>query len=271
MGLTVLLLVGCAKGVDSTDVRTSGLYAEFSASSRGDGQVTVEARLRVGDSGSTTFAELDGEDRLVASLNGETRTMAKSDSSPNSPYRAVFVTSMGGPLTIAFLRGADDTSAPGSSIVLPNPFIPRFVGIGQGDSVQRGQPISVAWDNVNTGSVYWQLQGSCIKPRSGSVVDGGTLVVRGLDVEPNPQIYDLTVPQTIRPDPSCDVGVGLKRGATGYIDPAFREGGSFQAVQSYQLLFHSTPGPDEPKIPTWSEGNTALDAGALSPVDASGQ
>jgi hypothetical protein len=271
MGMMVLVQAGCAKSVDSTDVRTSGLYAQFSASSKGDGLITVEAKLRVGDSGSSTYAELDGEDRLVASLNGDVRTLTKSDSSANSPYRAVFTTSSGGTLTIAFMRGPDDTSAPNSSVVIPSTFIPRFVGINPGDSVQRGQSISVAWNNASTGSIYWSVQGSCIKSHTDSAIDSGSLVVRGLDVQPNPQLYDPAVSPLARPDPTCDAWVGLRRGATGYVDPAFGEGGSFQATQSYDLLFRSAPGPDEPKLPTWSEGNTALDAGALSPVDASGQ
>jgi hypothetical protein len=267
MGLAALLLVGCSADVDSTDVRTSGLFAEFLASSRGDGQVTVEAKLRVGGSGSSTYAELDGDDRLVASLHAETRTMSKTGSSPSSPYRALFLTTTGGTLTIAFERGSLDTSAPDSRIILPDPFTPKFVGLGNGDSAQRGQPISVTWDSVSTGSVSWSLQGPCIKPRSGSVIDEGKLVVRSLDIEPNEQVYDLNVPHALRPEPSCDVGIGLKRGVSGYVDPAFREGGSFQATQSFQLLFRSTPGPDEPKLPGFVEGNSAVDAGALAAVD----
>ena len=171
-GLTALLPIGCAKNMDSTDVRTSGMFAEFLVQSQGDGDVVVQASLRVGSSNSSTYAELDGEDRLIASLHAETKTMSKNSSAPNSPYRAVFSTSTGGILTIAFERGPLDDSAPDSRIMLPDSFSPKFVGMNDGDSMPRGQPVSVAWDNVSTGPISWQVRGSCVETRSGSLVDG---------------------------------------------------------------------------------------------------
>jgi hypothetical protein len=266
LGLIATSMGGCAKDVDSTDVRTSGMYADLSATSRGDGQITVEAKIRVGGSNSSTYAELDGEDRLIASLHGEARTMAKSDSGPSSPYRAVFFTTLGGTLTISFQRGALDTSAPDSRIILPDAFSPEFVGISPGDSVQRGQPVAVAWDSISTGPVLWQLRGACIKARGGNVIDEGKLVLRGLDIEPSAQLSDPAVPPTLRPAPSCDVTLSLQRGVSGYVDPAFREGGSFQASQTFNLSFRSTPGPDEPKLPALADGGGAIDVGAA--IDA---
>ena len=55
---------GCQK-VNSTDVRTSGVYAEFSVTEHSATEATVDATLQVGGELSNTYLNLTGQDRLT--------------------------------------------------------------------------------------------------------------------------------------------------------------------------------------------------------------
>src|SRR5947208_1063493 len=79
--LTVSLLLGIASGavgcqkVDSTDVRTSGVYAAFIVTEDPAAEATVDATLQVGGPLSNTYLELTGPDRLTAYLGSKVYPM----------------------------------------------------------------------------------------------------------------------------------------------------------------------------------------------------
>src|SRR5512136_236062 len=70
--------VACGEKVDSTDVRTTGIYAEMGALAEGNGQTMATVDLRVGGAGSNTHLNLKGNDELVASAaTGQSQKMSK--------------------------------------------------------------------------------------------------------------------------------------------------------------------------------------------------
>jgi hypothetical protein len=175
----VLCSTACnpTEDVDSTDVRTSGYYALLAVRAD-EANTEVTAQLRVGGSGvATTVAKLEGADKLIAKKDDDSRVMVKADSSVSAPYRAVFESREGGPITIAFERGADDISAPESRVVLPPPFDVRFTDIHPDADTPRGRDIAITWTNPTDGVMKWKLKGTCIDEQAGTVADSGSYTI----------------------------------------------------------------------------------------------
>ncbi|MEO8181828.1 MAG: hypothetical protein ABI895_23590, partial [Deltaproteobacteria bacterium] len=68
-------LCACTESVESTDVRTSGVYPEFQVVADGSGSSSASARLEVGGNDSNTFLDLRGSDLLEVSAGGQTQRM----------------------------------------------------------------------------------------------------------------------------------------------------------------------------------------------------
>lgn len=232
--------------VDSTDVRTSGYYALLAV--RADEVDTeVTAQLRVGGSGvDTTVAKLDGADKLIATKDDDSRVMVKADSSVSAPYRAVFESRGGGPVTVAFERGPDDISAPESRVILPPPFDVRFVDIHPDADTPRGRDIAITWTNPTDGVMKWELKGTCIDEQFGTVADSGSYTIPARKLvktflRDNDTAADPFTSWLFR----CDVELVFQRQSEGFVDGAYGEGGQFTSVQTRTLWFRSTPSDAE--------------------------
>src|SRR6185503_5420053 len=140
LGASALLALGCKQQeVESTDVRTSGVYPEIEITATGSGSSRVEVRLKVGGPASNTFLDLQGSDTLKATFGGVTKTL---DASART-YSATFPTDAEGDFVIAFLRGPDDDSAPSTIVKLPAPFT---LGLGATEASRASQDVAVTWD-----------------------------------------------------------------------------------------------------------------------------
>jgi hypothetical protein len=95
------LAAGCRQEVESTDVRTSGVYPVIDVLAEGTGSSRVQVKLKVGGPVSNTFLELTGDDRLTATGGGVTRDL---DSSGTVSYAATFATEAAGPFVIGLNR-----------------------------------------------------------------------------------------------------------------------------------------------------------------------
>jgi hypothetical protein len=114
----ISLASGCRQVVESTDIRTSGIYPDVDVVADGSGSTEVRVRLKVGGPASNTFLDLVGDDHLRVTAGGVTKEMDGS----GVGYRATFPTEAAGAFVIAFMRGAADTSAPNTTVNLPAPF-----------------------------------------------------------------------------------------------------------------------------------------------------
>ena len=220
------MALACTESVESTDIKTTGIYPEIEVVATGNGNSKVTVYLKVGGDDSNTFLDLKGEDTLEASAEGETKTLDQSGDS----YSATFaVDAEGTEFTIAFLRGEDDDSAPESIVTMPAPF---EMALGATEASRADDDLDYTWDPpADSGNVGWGLNGECVKLDSGSTPDDGMNTLAAGDI----QTFDSDK------DKTCTVKLELTRSQTGTIDPAFTEGGSIVAKHVRSDSFTSAP------------------------------
>lgn len=221
-----LAALACTETVESSDVRTSGVFPEFRAVADGTGSTQVSARLKVGGNDSNTYLELQDGDRIEVSANGETRTLNETDT---HSYTARFdVDASGTEFVFAFLRSEQDESAPRSIVTLPEPFSLQMTA----SEVSRASgQVGFSWDPPASGSLHWDLAGDCVWADQGDTADDGSHSLGADDVRS----------PTTDADKTCDVQLTVQRGLGGSIDPAFTEGGENRAYQERVQSFTSTP------------------------------
>jgi hypothetical protein len=220
-----LLALGCTESVESTDVKTTGIYPEIEVVADGSGDSEVKVWLKVGGDDSNTFLDLKGDDTLEVTVDGETKTLDQS----GNYYRASFdVDAEGTEFIVAFLRGEDDDDAPASTVVMPAPF---DLTVPSGELSRESDAIEYTWDPPGDGNVRWSLDGSCVFNRSGNTPDDGENGLAAGELEPT----DSDEAE------SCTVELEVERAQEGDIDSAFTEGGSIVAKHVRSGSFTSTP------------------------------
>jgi hypothetical protein len=224
--ILALGLLGCSEDVESTDIRTSGIYPEFTVTATGNGRSQVEARLKVGGSDSNTFLDLTGPDTLEVTVDGDTKTL---DGTDNHRYVASFDVDAGGTeFSFAFLRGEADDSAPVSVVELPEPFAMQVTT----SEVERTvDDVAFTWDPPGDGDIGVHVDGACLFFESAETPDDGSGSVTAEDLEP-PGEDD---------GEECTGTVQLTRTERGTLDPAFSEGGAIRAHQVRSDTFKSVP------------------------------
>jgi hypothetical protein len=224
LGLVVAAF-GCSESVESTDVKTTGIYPEITVTADGSGSSRVRVRLKVGGSNSNTLLDLTGGDELTATVDGDTKVL---DETSDETYTATFPTDEEGTeFTIAFTR-EDDDSAPESTVTLPAPFT---MSVSPTEASRASDDVDVEWDPPATGNLEFSLSGNCIKSQDDDLPDDGSHTITADSIE------------TFKDDEeeSCTVSVELERAQRGNIDPAFTEGGMIKALQVRSDSFTSTP------------------------------
>jgi len=231
--LSCVALAGCLS-VDSADIATHGLYADLEVEATGDGQSLVSAELRVGGELSNVCVDLGGGDRLMASEGAVSRTLGRrSDVLGRIWYESLLPTDAEGTeVRVALERPPElGVSAPDSAVTLPAGF--AITSPGQGTSHSRAAALTVAWQPGRADPMRLEVSGFCIAPAFLAVppwavsftIAGSQL--RALDGTP--------------PGDSCEVRVVLVRSRAGWVDPAYGEGGSFEARQVRGVTIVSTP------------------------------
>lgn len=224
--LACAFAAGCSQSVESTDIRTTGIYPEITVTATGSGTSKVEVQLKVGGSSSNTYLDLTGDDQLKATVAGTAKIL---DDTGSHTYSASFpVDEEGTEFVISFLRGEIDDSAPASTVSLPAPFT---FGVTPTEASRATEAIDLTWDPPATGNVRWGIDGDCIKLDSGSTPDDGAQALPAGTID----TFDSDK------DESCTVNVDLTRSSGGEIDPAFSEGGSIEARQVRKASFTSNP------------------------------
>lgn len=225
-------LGACAEDVDSVNVKTAGMYADFSVTARAGDQSEVRAAILIGGSGSNTYAELSAGDVLTATSGDETKTLTEESGSVGDVhiYHATFAGAEDGQVfTVSFER-ADDESAPDSATALPEPF--AITAPLAGVDVSRADALTVSWTPATSEAVDIRLNGDCtiIQTHTSSTDTGShTFPAGSIDTSASNE------------GATCDVELTVKTRAAGSIDPAFGEGGKFDAIQERTITFRSTP------------------------------
>jgi len=221
--LSIALAAGCKQEVESTDIRTSGVYPEVDVTATGTGTTRVQVRLKVGGPASNTFLDLVGPDHLQATMGGTTKDL---DSSGSVGYAATLSTDAGGPVVIAFLRGPEDTTAPNTTVNLPEPFA---VTLPTRELSRATDDLTFTWAPPGTVDLDESVYGSCIDFIGESIPDDGAATVS----------HDRFHAE--HAGDSCTVTLSLGRGQMGQVDPAFPEGGRVAASQVRETTFTSKP------------------------------
>jgi hypothetical protein len=237
--LSLLLPLGfcwaCAEDVDSTFVETEGMFADYRVVVDETKLLSIETSLRVGgDDG--TFAELTGEDRLTADVNGASRELTHDQRGANRHFYEAYLEEVDdeAQVQIEFSRSDEFVSAPDSSVTIPPDFTPAFGPLVDVARVPRDTTVEVIWDNQDQ-DMYYEVEGDCIWTRSGVISDSGSLTLTAEEIEV----------KSLDEGEECVVTLTLERRNEGRVDPAFGEGGTFLALNKRTLAFLSTPSDTE--------------------------
>lgn len=224
------LLAGC-ESIESTDVLTSAIYADLSATSDGTSTHAL-AVLRTGGATSNTFVNLEGDDVLTVTAEGETQELLESYVGDIYAYDADFDLSAQDTEFVFSLDRSVDAGAPDSRCSLPAPFEPTAPAAGEVYS--RGQQdLTVSWTPsgeademriVVKGDCLWQHVVAVDGDPGTAVIPAGTLDSLNED---DPQ--------------SCDATVTVQRLRFGTLDAAFAQGGTIYGVQAREVTIRSDP------------------------------
>ena len=221
-----LAALACTETVESSDIRTSGVYPEFRVVADGSGTSEASARLKVGGNDSNTFLDLQAGDRIEVSANGETRVL---NSESDHRYSARFpFDAAGTQFSFAFIRSDQDESAPQSVVSLPEPFA---LEMATTEASRASGAVAFSWDPPGSGNIRWGVDGDCVWTEEGETPGDGD---HSLGAE------DVHAPASDEAE-SCTVQLTAQRGYSGSLDPAFTEGGENVAYQVRAHSFTSTP------------------------------
>lgn len=232
LAIALAALVGC-ESVESTDVLTSGLYADLSATADGSGTTRTEAVLRVGGGTSNTYLALAGDDTLSAleTASGTKITLDEHNLGDIYHYWADFdVDAEDSEFVISFERTIDD-GAPDSNMTLPAPF--DITGPDADANHSRAADLTVGWEPSGSADpMAWEIVGECFHAASGTLSgDSGSVVVPAGSLQPFDG-EDAT---------SCEATLTVSRARAGNLDPGYGEGGKITGRQVRQIKFRSDP------------------------------
>jgi hypothetical protein len=223
-----LLISGCAK-TDSSDLLTTGIYAQISARATGDGDTDVLASLFVGNPINLNYVDLTGDDRLIASHGGQDKTMTELIVLNVVSHHASFPTdNAGDSFEVSFERSIDD-GAPSSIATLPEQFTLGAVGA----SSSRAAPLTVTWSPVEPASTMrWQVEGDCIELEQQELgADAGTLTIEANRIRKR---MGTTIADT------CEMTLTVTRSRAGTLDPGFGKGGVIEGLQVREVMLTTT-------------------------------
>jgi len=230
--------MGCQK-VDSTDVRTPGIYAEFIVTGQSTTEAKVDATLWVGGALSNTYLTLTGQDHLTAYMGSNSYPM-QGHFDIDQYYSAIIpYPATDRELRLALERGPDDVSAPNSTVIVPALF--ALTPLARTQYSRANDALEIDWAPFDpTQLVSWLVDGACVVALGddGAVDAGRVAIPAGTLKKPPPPGPD-EEHHPIPPD-ECTVNASVTKSRDGHVDPAF-SGGTFKASQEHSVSFTSVP------------------------------
>lgn len=215
LSLALGVLVAC-ESVESTDVLTSGVYADISATDLGEGAVRTDAVLRVGGGNSNTFLNLVEDDNLTSAHGEDTQSMIEQNLGDYYSYSAQHTDpDLAAEFVVSFERTLDE-GAPATTLTVPDPF--DLTGPEADVTFTASQEdIEVTWDGSGSdddmillvsGDCFFNQELALDGDTGAAVIEAGTL-----------EWADETEPET------CTALITLRRSRAGELDPGYGEGG----------------------------------------------
>ena len=242
--LMVSLLLGIAwaaagcQSIDSTDVRTSGVYAEFSLTTQSATEAKVDATLWAGGALSNTYLALTGPDHLTAYLGSNAYPMQGHTAIYESYSAIIPYPATDTELRVAFERGPDNVSAPGSTVIMPALF--ALAPTAENPVLARQRCAGIDWAPFDpTQLVSWFVDGACVQLFG---EDGADDPVRSR-FQPErcrSRRRPGRMRNTIRFPDQCTATADVTKSRVGQVDPGF-SGGTFTASQNRSTTFTSVP------------------------------
>ena len=192
--------------------------------------------------GGRTFEylpHLTGPDHLTAYLGSDAYPM-EGHSGIYEYYSAIIpYPAADTELRVAFERGPDDVSAPGSTVIVPALF--AIAPLAKAQYSRANDTLEIDWAPFDpTQLVSWLVYGACVEAvRRGQC--GGCRSGRdssGNAEKPPPPGPD-EEHHPIPPD-ACTAIAAVTKSRDGHVDPAF-SGGTFKASQGRSITFTSVP------------------------------
>jgi hypothetical protein len=227
----VIVLAGCST-VESKDIRTSGITANYVVTVPETGDVTsVSASYRVG---TLTFVELGDGESVKSSGGGKESTLERHRTAGVTDYSGELdgVVEAGTEITFDLTRGKGDDSAPRSTVKLPERV--RLTAPLAGTTYSRRAAIPVRFDTEPSelpSVLTWA--GDCIQTDSLELEPGRTSVsipagsIRPVTSTPTPGVKTAT---------TCPIDLTLTRRAEGTLDKAFKNGHITAQSQSVRRI-----------------------------------
>jgi hypothetical protein len=221
--------IGC-DDVSSSDLLTSGMWADVSVVAEGDGNSEVTAILRAGGALSTTFVELGPDDHLVATLGEESQELGQVSLGNIHSYVTTFDADAEDVDYLVAFERLVDAGAPDTTVSLPAPFAIDAPAV---ETFARGaDALTVTWTpSGGSETMAISFDGECIAPYIGELSgDPGTYTL------PAGTLQDISETPA-----NCPVNVKVERIRSGDLDPAYGEGGTALGVQRRTIQVQSTP------------------------------
>lgn len=225
-------LVGCKETTSSANIRTPGIAISMVVTAESADASRVDVDLQVGGTGAgATYVDLEGGDRLLASIDGGEEESMQVEAS--GEYFASFDT---GAADTAFRVNFDrtqDEDAPNSNGELPAPF--EMTAPAPTDSFSRTEDVVVSWDpGGSNDSMHIAWNGDCIFLGSADIPgDTGSYTIAA-------NTLDATGPDE-DPPPTCDVELTVTRSRSGTADSALDPDSFVRLEQIRSTSFTSAP------------------------------
>jgi hypothetical protein len=219
--------MGCSKETtSSSNIKTGGIAALIDVNAFDDTTATVHVELKVGGSSSNTYVDLEGNDELVATAAGATKTLKVVDT---GIYEADFSGVEGGTEFTVSLERPDDATASDNSGNLPDPFTLDDPPTGLS---RMDDDLTLTWAPADTGDgMHAAITGKCIFPYDKDMSDTGGLVVAAGKIDSTGG----DMPET------CDLTAKLERVTDGVADTQFDPESYFRLHQFRSGKFTSKP------------------------------
>ncbi len=222
-------LIAC-ESVSSSDVLTSGMYANLDVSADGSGVSRATAILRVGGASSNVYVDLVDGDVLTVEQGDEIVELEKSSVGEYREYITSFdVDAADTEFDFAFVRNVDDGAA-SSVITLPAKF--EITGPEVDTTVSRAEDLTFTWDGGGDDLMLYSMDGDCVLS-TGETLQGdeGSYTIPAGTLES----VDENAPLT------CSAELVLSRVRISEVDQGYGEGGNAEGIQVRRLLLVSAP------------------------------
>ncbi|AWB68794.1 hypothetical protein C2869_21385 [Saccharobesus litoralis] len=235
---SIAVISGCSD-VSSTDLKSSGFYANMRVSAQGDGQTNVTVNLSTGSGIDADGIKLDGGDYLEVEAKGNRKRMSR-----NVGYTTDFLFDDGPTEFVISLYRTSDESMPNSSVTLPQDFVIQTPVANT--TFSADDFIQLAWSpEVNGGNIKLNFAGYCY-----SIDDSSQLPISTVTTLIDNGVHSVGVSSLLNSrsdrdkfdmNKACPITVSLQREAQGSLDPNYGQGGSVWAMQARSVDIQVQP------------------------------